>query len=306
MAICLFFTCFLHSLSGVQKPEREKMRNRSSMIPEEVFFEILIRLPVKSILRCKSVCKSWLSLISKPNFAKFHLDIAVERKNSRSLILRGHNELIYSRVYDESLKSPSFSEIDEDFVVGIEDYPLKSSGFRIKLVGSCNGLVCLLFYDNDRVSSSVEEIFCVWNPATKEFKKIHFQLSESFEICKYAFGYDCQNDDYKLLRLAFGGAVSVYTLGSNSWKTIPSRKHYWLSYGKEVVVNGYIHRFAVPRNQLDQMIIVSLDISNENSKKFNYRKKFLSTNAWILLLMEFWKGASVYLLRLMRLVLKSG
>ncbi|XP_026415858.1 F-box/kelch-repeat protein At3g06240-like [Papaver somniferum] len=192
------------------------------MIPEEICLEILIRLPVKS----------WFSLISKPNFAKLHLDIAVARKNSRSLIVRGQNELIYSRVYDDSLKS--ISEIGEDFVVGIEDHPFKSSGFKIKLVESCNGLVCLMFYDDVWGSSMVEDIFCVWNPATKEFKKIHSQLSNSFEICVYAFGYDCQNDDYKLFRLAFGGRVSVYTVGSNSWKTISAGNYIWLSYGNEV------------------------------------------------------------------------
>ncbi|XP_026412969.1 F-box/kelch-repeat protein At3g06240-like [Papaver somniferum] len=242
------------------------MRRSNREIPEEICLEILIRLPVKSILKCKSVCKSWLSLISKPNFAKLHLDIAVQRKNSRSLILRGQNELIYSRVYDESLKSTSFSEIEEDFVVGIEDYPFKSSGYKIKLIGSCNGLVCLLFYDDDLVSSMGEENFCVWNPGTKEFKKIHFQLSNSvnFQVCVYAFSYDAQNDSYKLLRLAFGGGVNVYTLGSNSWKTIPAGNYIWLSYGNEVLVNGYLHWLAISGSR---MIIVSLDISNEEFKE---------------------------------------
>ena len=43
-------------------------------LPEEVMLEILLRLPVKSLLRFKSVCKHWLSLISDPNFAKLHFE----------------------------------------------------------------------------------------------------------------------------------------------------------------------------------------------------------------------------------------
>ncbi|XP_059639817.1 putative F-box/kelch-repeat protein At1g15680 [Cornus florida] len=39
-------------------------------LPEWLLLEVLLRLPVKSILRFKCVCKDWLSLISDPSFIR--------------------------------------------------------------------------------------------------------------------------------------------------------------------------------------------------------------------------------------------
>ncbi|KAG5001241.1 hypothetical protein JHK87_022313 [Glycine soja] len=42
----------------------------------DLIVEILLRLPIKSLLRFKCVCKSWLSFISNPHFVKSHLVVA--------------------------------------------------------------------------------------------------------------------------------------------------------------------------------------------------------------------------------------
>ncbi|GER24905.1 F-box family protein [Striga asiatica] len=40
--------------------------------PEWILMEVLCRLPFKMVIRCKSVSKQWLSLISDPSFARFY------------------------------------------------------------------------------------------------------------------------------------------------------------------------------------------------------------------------------------------
>ena len=45
-----------------------RTQNNVVYLPEELIIEILLRLPVKSLLRFKRVCNSWLSLISDANW----------------------------------------------------------------------------------------------------------------------------------------------------------------------------------------------------------------------------------------------
>ncbi|CAI9784455.1 unnamed protein product [Fraxinus pennsylvanica] len=42
-------------------------------LPEEITIEILSRLPVKSLLRFKCVCKTWFSIIQDPKFIDMHM-----------------------------------------------------------------------------------------------------------------------------------------------------------------------------------------------------------------------------------------
>nr|AFK45663.1 unknown [Lotus japonicus] len=65
--------------------QRRRRRRRSTaenpslssvLLPDELIEAILVRLPVSSLLRFKSVCKSWLSVISDPQFAKSQFDLA--------------------------------------------------------------------------------------------------------------------------------------------------------------------------------------------------------------------------------------
>ncbi|MCL7032253.1 hypothetical protein MKW94_000196, partial [Papaver nudicaule] len=58
----------------------------SRYLPEEIIGDILPRLPAKSVLRFRCVCKSWLKLFRNPNFVKHHLKYAKQR-NSTNLLL---------------------------------------------------------------------------------------------------------------------------------------------------------------------------------------------------------------------------
>jgi hypothetical protein len=49
--------------------------NPLQYLPHELIIQILLRLPVKSLLRFKCVCKLWLTLISDAHFANSHFQI---------------------------------------------------------------------------------------------------------------------------------------------------------------------------------------------------------------------------------------
>src|SRR3954466_4024546 len=52
------------------------MAETTVFLPLELIIEILLKLPVKTLLRFRCVCKSWLSLISNNSFATSHFELA--------------------------------------------------------------------------------------------------------------------------------------------------------------------------------------------------------------------------------------
>ncbi|XP_026433882.1 F-box/kelch-repeat protein At3g23880-like [Papaver somniferum] len=120
------------------------------------------------------------------------------------------------------------------------DYPFRSLGQDIVLLGCCHGLICM----------RVSDMLCVWNPCTKEYKVITDSPNEEIdEETAYAFGYDSTIDDYKLFKVielpgtgSMFCLVDVYMLGSNSWRSIEDIPYCFHNEQKVgVLANGNFH-----------------------------------------------------------------
>nr|TKW38250.1 hypothetical protein SEVIR_1G101800v2 [Setaria viridis] len=57
-------------------------------LSDEIVLNILVRLPVKTVLRCRAVCKAWLAIISDSSFTRAHLRCSASRceQNPRFII----------------------------------------------------------------------------------------------------------------------------------------------------------------------------------------------------------------------------
>ncbi|KAB1224760.1 hypothetical protein CJ030_MR1G028610 [Morella rubra] len=151
-------------------------------LPDDVIVEILLRLPVKYVAQFRCVSKQWRSLILDRRFARSHFQRAC-----------GHTQ----RLLLSSTFGLGCLDIHEPFDVGLAvrelNFPFKQPGRRIRIVGSCDGLVCVSLFPNIG--------FCIWNPCTGD----HMRLpdpgisSPSCKIYMHGFGYDSSTDDYKLL-----------------------------------------------------------------------------------------------------------
>ncbi|RHN40014.1 putative F-box domain-containing protein [Medicago truncatula] len=181
-------------------------------IPYELIIQILLRLPVKSLLCFKCVCKSWFSLISDPHFANSHVDVSSARI---VLISRTPPTVgIRSIDFETSINHDSFS-LDHNFL-------LHRGYYFHEIKGSCRGFIFLHCWTN----------IYVWNPSSRFHKKIplspfDLKLHAYHRHHLYGFGYDRSRDDYLVVLLSLCPALvktssklEFFSLRDNKWNEI--------------------------------------------------------------------------------------
>ncbi|KAK9137037.1 hypothetical protein Sjap_007631 [Stephania japonica] len=217
--------------------------SHQSQVPDEILTaEILPRLPAKSLLRFKSVCKAWRSWISDPNFVDTHLlnhqpqsisgrgNSFISFNKQLSILFVCSRQLYTTTIIKSSSAVATARKVYYDPQCPNRRYPR----LYPRVWGSCNGLICL----------ETEEFFpSLWNPCTQLYKRLPYcgvflryghgaTFGWFLSSVTYGFGYDAKNKDYKLVRIGrFNplsnfvdrqqvGEVTVLTLRSNSWKMI--------------------------------------------------------------------------------------
>ncbi|KAI8556186.1 hypothetical protein RHMOL_Rhmol05G0232500 [Rhododendron molle] len=231
-------------------------------LPPEITVEILSRLPVKSLLRLRCVCKSWRSLISGREFAKTHLGLASSIDTDYA-----HHRLLITSPFAFVMSCSLYSILDElsDTDVVELDYPLYGDGrgghLGVRDLGCCDGLVCI----------ETKSALCLWNPSTRKSKRLPSVDLPHGHIVVYGFGYDSSIDDYKVVGFLYGHSgidfeVKVYMLRTDSWRRIGDFPHGDLPYphSSGVFVDGALH-WNVSRET--NGIIVSLDLAKETYGK---------------------------------------
>ncbi|XP_009799209.1 F-box protein At2g40925-like [Nicotiana sylvestris] len=206
--------------------------NDGRPFPEDLAMEILIRLPVESLLRFKCVGKYWYKTITSPIFIKEHMNWS--RKNKPPKIM------IYDHVgcpsKDDSPLNPNpITLISVSDGVGVHanpDYLQEFIGMT-HFLGAVDGLFLL-----ERViDDSIFNIFlALWNPATREVRSLplpDFNLPPSFRQCRrqFGFGLDPMTNDYKVIwfRIFWDKIINfmvdqpyaaVYSCAKDSWRIL--------------------------------------------------------------------------------------
>ncbi|XP_054822658.1 F-box/kelch-repeat protein At3g06240-like [Prosopis cineraria] len=233
----------------------------SANLPEEIVEDIAARLPVKSLLRFKSVAKSWYAQITDPYFVTRQFECS-------DLITKNHRLRLISRLHYLTLK-PCISLVSNQESDDIElPFPEKNVEY-IFFYGQCNGIFCLYgVYGED---SAGQASLILWNPGTKEVKILPASQNQPKDMVYviFGFGIDPITKDYKVVRfgnLAFEGReqppVEVYNLSTDSWRTIDAIvPAFRLCYPKcRAYLNGVYHWLTDDNN--DQAILC-FDFSKE-------------------------------------------
>nr|WRO64601.1 MYB transcription factor protein [Rosa persica] len=236
----------------------------SDYLPEGIVEKIFLRLPVKCVIKCTAVSKSWRSLIKSSNFIQKHLSRAVRsnhHKNELVFLLGSFVEKERRTVFSLHWDNPEFGEytrLEDPFhFINPCNLPLESQTtlhFH-DVIGTCTGLICLADRDYQRK--------LIWNPRIRKFVILpnpsvnftHTTTGKGRAI--HAFGYDSHSNDYKVVRIMCivginwsltPGEVEVYSLARDSWKRLNATafpKDSRLSYGEEYAfVNGAVHWLA--------------------------------------------------------------
>ncbi|XP_028054605.1 F-box/kelch-repeat protein At3g06240-like [Camellia sinensis] len=238
----------------------------SDYVPREVLIEILARLPVKSLLRCSSVCKSWYSSITNPSFTTTHLN---QTKSNTQLLIIKYTFLVPNQ---ERHISCSDDETCCDEFVELEN-PFHSSSKSFKIVGSCNGLLCISDYHGS-------DCAFLWNPSIRRFLTLPesgYSVTDSDLQFVFGFGFDRISNDYKVVKIGYlndlktRGSVlckmELYALSTLSWRPICVVDfRFELSINTwSVFVNGAVHWvvFDPAKERGFGILIVAFDMGNE-------------------------------------------
>lgn len=197
-------------------------KGSGSYLSEELIFRILSWTCVTSLLRCKSVCKLWSSLISNPKFME------AQHTNSNikipSILMITSIASQQNPIDNSHAATIVYSNSPEDSV----SIPLMAPFDLMDFVGSCNGILCVSNIDASDI--------CLLNPLTRMSKKLPRHVTiDSYahgeRPCKYdvVFGFDCISHDFKVLRFAYRRdnyqLVSVleaylYSSNADSWREV--------------------------------------------------------------------------------------
>ncbi|KAG5560584.1 hypothetical protein RHGRI_003790 [Rhododendron griersonianum] len=136
------------------------------------------------------------------------------------------------------------------------DYPLEAPHCKVRIYGLCNGLVCI----------GTERIVFLWNPCTRKSKRLP-AVERGARFIMYAFGYVESIDDYMVVGFfcnvgtcGFNVEVMMYTLKTDSWRSIVEFSNCLPPFGSGICVNGVLHWTA---NGESHKVIVSLDLVKE-------------------------------------------
>ncbi|XP_030966532.1 F-box/kelch-repeat protein At3g06240-like [Quercus lobata] len=246
------------------------LRRWKNHLPHDVVLNILARLPVKSLIRFRCVCKLWDSSITSSNFISTHLNIVNNNDDD------DHAYLIQTCIKYNSPKIPmickvlccdrTFDSLFEYSVPSVFDLDLS------EMVGSCYGLVCLA--QRGKLSSTSDAIY-LWNPSVRKFNRLPDSCSNGQDFWfSTGFGYQSKTNDYKVVKLWGTPVVAeVYTLSSDSWRKVE------ISLRSKVVVShiepypfplffsGALHWIAYHSEGevefQDPTMILSFDVDNE-------------------------------------------
>ncbi|XP_028768321.1 F-box/kelch-repeat protein At3g06240-like [Neltuma alba] len=238
------------------------MENETPHLPQEIVANILVRLPVKSLIRFQCVCKYWKDLFKTPSFIAEHLHHSTQQ-----------NPLLVFDCYSSKCGSNNdknnpwhLSSLNREMqVLEFQNPPIVDPLMRFwRIVHSSNGLFCL-----ELIMADESDSFWLWNPAIRDVRQVPKSLNhyecEDFSV---GFGFSLVVNDYKIVKLFIINLlvfqVEVYALTTGFWRKVKFRNLEGISLMSDsgFTYNGSIFWVGLQVG-IDPGLIVSFDVAME-------------------------------------------
>ncbi|VAH84772.1 unnamed protein product [Triticum turgidum subsp. durum] len=209
--------------------------DRCILIPDEIaIWEILVRLPPKSLIRCRAVCPAWRRATSTRDFLLAHharqptLPILCSLEDNDD-----DDASLYITPFDHrtSGKLQPLARLDA------------ASDICLRLSASCGGLLVLSF----RNMSSFGCQFSICNPATRQYAPLPLDYGPTVEYTIFGIYPHIPTGEYRLLlhrlhMLRCDGCY-VFSLGSGQQLRYVGRPDLWKLTGspRSVLFRGSLH-----------------------------------------------------------------
>ncbi|RID45335.1 hypothetical protein BRARA_I02075 [Brassica rapa] len=240
-------------------------------IPLDLQINTLLKLPVKSLLRFRSVSKLWSSIITSQQFRNHHLNIASSSPPPRLLIafedFYGAKLLVVSIPNPNVVLSSSSSSYKDLSLVNIKGKIVYNAG---------RGLIC--------VGAGFENVG-ICNPSTRQVHNLpHFKFKQTQIVCPrpmYIVGYDPVGDQYKVLALddlPWRLEHKIVVLGGEeTWRESPCVACPHVVCTKGLYMNGtvYYGAFMKDIDSPHNSIIVRFDVRSETFNIFKVPSKLV-------------------------------
>ncbi|PIA63110.1 hypothetical protein AQUCO_00200852v1 [Aquilegia coerulea] len=231
-----------------------------SILPDDILEEILSRLSVKTLLRFKTVSKSWYNMINNPQFIDMHLQKSRYRNDVKLVI-----KISSSTLYSLDPETPNLQ-------VECTTYPKIFGNNNGDILGSCDGVLCITGHPDGNFMSLL-------NPSTRQYAVMQYpfpRIQRSFYAhdIAHGLGYDPVTGSYKLVKIVSScdlrvhhSEVMIYYFGTSSW--VNSQNIWYKSFYPKAgrIVNNYIHWLAtsyIVGSSFSKSVIVAFDLTNES------------------------------------------
>ncbi|PHT55478.1 hypothetical protein CQW23_03964 [Capsicum baccatum] len=274
---------------GSSKKTENRAQEPNCIFKPEIISNILSRLPLKTLLQFRSVCKQWRKLIYKPNFIVTHYrqSSSLQRSDSSMIIIQSRHDGRFNHNVLVQYKPPLPP------VQVKNPYPIVFP--KMSIAGPVNGILCIF-------QPPLGDALTLWNPAMNKSKLVMLsKTTNPSQKVSVGLAFDSQKKDLLILKIfcvpPFPGCTKTkeefeiremkYPLG---WEKLKSRTNYfyidkpscdaifkaepyWLAYDYEEYIPSKYQRlvhFEVSKMDFEWWILPFIGVGNYYANLANF------------------------------------